>query len=64
VKYCFSTAKWFGSNVGTAHFVRDKRVPIGSVPFGDSCSVGQFRATGILKCLLPVLGTYSVLPYA
>ena len=45
-------------------FVRDKRVPIGSVPFGDSCSVGQFRATGILKCLLPVLGTYSVLPYA
>ena len=31
--------------------LRNKRVPIGSVPLGVSCSVGQFRAAGISKML-------------
>jgi len=49
VKNGFATAKWVGSNVGTAHGLRNKRVPIGSVPLGDSCSVGQFRAASIFS---------------
>jgi hypothetical protein len=45
--------------------LRGRRVPIGSVPTGVSCSVGQFRGEGnSFECLLPVQGTYSVLPYA
>jgi len=48
---CYSAAEWVGSNVGTAHALRNSRVPIGSVPFGVSCSVGQFRAAGIKEML-------------
>ena len=48
---CYSTAEWVGSNVGTAHALREKRVPIGGVPLGVSCSVGQFRAAGINQML-------------
>ena len=44
-----ATPEWVGSPVGTAHALRSQRVPIGSVPIGGSCSVGQFRAAGIFS---------------
>ncbi len=44
--------------------LRGTREPVGSVPVGDSISVGQFRGANVFECLPPVLGTFSVLPYA
>ena len=44
--------------------LRGTRELVGSVPVGDSISVGQFRGANVFECLPPVLGTFSVLPYA
>jgi len=45
--HCYAAAKWVGSEVGTAHCNALSGMPDGDVPFGESCSVGQYRGASI-----------------